>query len=290
VGNAYFVRASGGSDSNDGKTWAMAWASASKAAATAVSGDSVFFGPGTFANGSTQIYPTTGVWWFRAGIDVTILTWTGTIFADNPHCVFRANSRWQDLTLSCTESSNNATAGTASTQSNNDLSNLLLKRLKVVSARDCINIDNVFSNNIRIEDSFLYSTLDGLQLAGQNSGQGAEIVLLNTTITCINTASLHYAKCIICEPASSSVKFIVNCIDCKFIADTSGGPVQARAISINGANNEFDFIGGSVRSVGNSPLDFSVANSPIIRVSNTFIFDANKVGGATILYAPLQTL
>jgi hypothetical protein len=55
AGNTYFVRASGGSNSNDGKTWANAWATVDKAATTAVSGDTVFLGPGTFANGSTQI-------------------------------------------------------------------------------------------------------------------------------------------------------------------------------------------------------------------------------------------
>jgi hypothetical protein len=82
----------------------------------------------------------------------------------------------------------------------------------------------------------------------------------------------------------------VNCTDCVFISDTTGGTEQSQAISINGSQHEFDFIGGSVRSAGNTPLDFLLANSPIIRVSNTFIFDASKVSGGTILYAPLQPL
>ncbi len=48
TGNTYFVRASGGDDDNTGLTWTSAWATANKAATTAVSGDTVLLGPAPF--------------------------------------------------------------------------------------------------------------------------------------------------------------------------------------------------------------------------------------------------
>jgi hypothetical protein len=86
-----------------------------------------------------------------AGIDATILTFSGTIIANNPLCAMKGNSRWQDLTLSCTESSNNATAGAAGS-TDNDISNLILKRIKIVSDRDCItfyNLTTFFRNALK---------------------------------------------------------------------------------------------------------------------------------------------
>lgn len=243
---------------------------------------------GTFSNGSTQINPASGVWWFGAGIDVTILTFSGTVSTDQPRCVLKGNSRWQDLTLSCSEASNSATAG-ASIGQDNDISNLLLSRIKIVAALDCITFNRLssFFRNVRIEHCFLFSTYDGLQLAASQTAPGGEIEIRNSTIICVTTDANKFGKCVICQ--TSNARYVATCLDSIFISDTSGGSAQSRAISIDGAH-EFDFVGGSVRSVGNSPLDFSLANNPVVRVSNTFIFDANKVTGGTILYAPLQSL
>lgn len=277
-GSIYFVRATGGSDSNDGKSWDEAWATVSKAASTAVSGDTVLLGPGTFANGSAQINPAQGVWWFGAGIDTTLLTFSGTISAGNPHCLLNKNNRWQDLTLSCTEASNNATMGASAFQ-NYDVSNVMLKRIKLVSDRDCITLaDLPFFRNVRIEDCFLFSTFDGLQLAGTTAGKGGELWISRTAITCVNVAAGRPAKCIICQTGNNGAKYIVTCTGCTFVSDTSGGATQSQAISVDGSQHELDFIGGSVRSVGNNPLDFLLANDPMVRVSNTFIFDTENVG------------
>ena len=261
AGVVYYVKSSGGSDGNGlspDDAYLHTTTSVKTVIEAASANDVVILGPGTFDISTNGITIPNGVQVICSGIDVTIITGSGSATTT---VALGSNSLLQDVTVKATDVVGYPVGGTAA------FTNASVVRVKGSGIADGFRVSTNGQMTATLWDCIWESELDGFAIRAVTAGSVFE--LINNQIRC--SSSTEGVQGI------SLVAGTIRAWNTSILATTTNG--LAIGVSVPNAGSVVELFGGGIRAVGTTTVFDLSQGSGASLVAVGVDYDRSKTSG-----------